>query len=279
MTTWFITGAGRGLGLEIARAALAGGEDVVVGARRPGSVPADVAGSPRVLTVPLDVTDPDAVAAAVTAATERFGGIDVLVNNAGRGLMGAVEEVGDDEARALFEVNVFGLLTVTRAVLPVMRAAGRGTIVNLSSIGGLVGLAATGLYNATKFAVEGITEALATEVGAFGIRCVAVEPGVFRTDFLDPSSMVVARNLLPAYEGTPARERVDGVGGRNHRQAGDPAKAAALIYEVVSGDDVPGHLPLGADALDVVARKVEALAADADRWRAKSVATGHDDTP
>jgi NAD(P)-dependent dehydrogenase (short-subunit alcohol dehydrogenase family) len=183
VSTWLITGANRGLGLEIARAALGGGENVVVGARKPDSVPSDVTESDRALAVALDVTDRGSVEAAVTAATERFDGIDVLVNNAGYGFIGAFEETADAEERALFDVNVFGLIAMTRAVLPQMREAGRGRIVNIGSRGGFEGNPGVSAYCASKFAVE----ALDGEVRGFGVRCMVVEPGSLRTDFWTPA--------------------------------------------------------------------------------------------
>ena len=278
MTVWFVTGAGRGLGLEIARAALEAGEGVVVAAQAAATVPAAVADADRALVVPLDVTDDGSIAAAVERAAGHFGGIDVLVNNAGRGLMGAVEETSDLEARGVFDVNVFGLLDVTRFVLPHMRAAGGGTIVNIASLAGLHGLAGSAVYGATKAAVVALSEGLVEELRPFGVRCMVVEPGVFRTDFLDPISLRVVATPIGEYAGTPARDRVEGVAERNHRQLGDPARAAALIHDVVSaGDELPVHLPLGRDALEMVERKAGRLTADAARWRERSVATAHDD--
>lgn len=174
MSVWMITGAGRGLGLEMARAALQAGDRVAVCARRTDSIPEDVRADADVLPVPLDVTDPDQVATAVALTVERFGTIDVLVNNAGRGLLGAVEEVTDAEARSVFDVNVFGLLNTTRAVVPLMRAAGRGKLVHIGSRGGFEGEPGVGLYSATKFAVAGISESLAGELAPFGIQSTVV---------------------------------------------------------------------------------------------------------
>ena len=272
-STWLVTGAGRGLGLQLARAVLAGRDNVIIAAQDVSTVPADVFEAPGAHTVAIDVTDPTSVAAAVASGVERFATIDVLVNNAGRGLMGAIEEITDREARAVFDVNLFGLLNVTREVLPVMRSAGLGTIVNISSLAGLIGLGGSGVYGATKAAVITVTEALAEEVRPFGIRCMVAEPGVFRTDFLDSSSLRLAGERLDAYDGTAAHARVDGVAERNHKQQGDPARGAALIYDVVRSADLPLHLPLGRDALAVVEEKATRLTDDAERWRTRSVQT------
>ncbi len=277
MSTWFITGASRGLGLQIARAALAGGDGVVVAARNPDSLPDDLKRSGRVLGVALDVTRSEAITGAVEAAVERFGGIDVLVNNAGRGLLGAVEEITDAEARSLFDLNVFGLINVTRAVLPVMRAAGHGKIVNIGSRSGFEGEPGVGMYSASKFAVAGISEALSAELAPFGIQSMVVEPGVFRTDFLDGSSLSTASHRIPAYDGTPAHDTLDWIGEANHAQLGDPVKGAALIYEVTCQDKLPSHLALGRDAIERQQVKIGQLEADLAAWRKKSAATAHDD--
>jgi NAD(P)-dependent dehydrogenase (short-subunit alcohol dehydrogenase family) len=273
-----ITGAARGLGLEIARAALAAGEQVALAARRPESLPAELRDNENVLPVRLDVTDEAQVASAVAEVVERFGTIDVLVNNAGRGLLGALEEITDAEARSLFDVNVFGLINITRAVLPVMRAAGHGKLVQIGSRSGFEGEPGVSIYSASKFAVAGISEALAAELQPFGIQSMVVEPGVFRTDFLDPSSVQLPDTRLAAYDDTPAHVTLDWVGEANHTQLGDPVKGAAFIYEVASGEKLPLHLPVGQDALD---RRI-VMRARIDReiapLRDASAATAHDDS-
>ncbi|WP_234021804.1 MULTISPECIES: SDR family NAD(P)-dependent oxidoreductase [unclassified Streptomyces] len=203
MTTWFITGASRGFGAEIARVALAAGDDVVAAVRDVTRLPEDLAEAERLLPVALDVTDVHAIPTAVDAAVSRFGTIDVLVNNAGRGLLGAVEEVSDTEIRDLFELNVFGVINVTRAVLPVMRRQGRGKLVHMGSRAGFEGEPGTGIYNASKFAVAGLSEALAAELAPFGIQSMVVEPGVFRTDFLDSSSLSLPADRITAYDALP----------------------------------------------------------------------------
>ncbi|GAA5065097.1 NAD(P)-dependent dehydrogenase (short-subunit alcohol dehydrogenase family) [Thermocatellispora tengchongensis] len=277
MSTWFITGASRGLGLEIARAALAGGDAVVAAARNPDALPEDLQRSGRVLGVRLDVTRGEEIPPAVEAAVARFGAIDVLVNNAGRGLLGALEEITDAEARSLFDLNVFGLINLTRAVLPGMRAAGHGKIVNIGSRSGFEGEPGVSMYAATKFAVAGISEALSAELEPFGIQCMVVEPGVFRTDFLDAGSLSTAAHRIDAYDGTPAHVTLDWAGTANHTQLGDPVKGAALIYEVTCQDKLPGHLYLGRDTLERLRVKLDRIEQDAAPWRDKSAATAHDD--
>ncbi|MGW3345947.1 SDR family NAD(P)-dependent oxidoreductase [Nonomuraea rubra] len=277
MSTWFITGASRGLGLEIARAAVAGGDAVVAAARNPDALPEDLQRSDRVLGVRLDVTRGEEITRAVAAAVRRFGSIDVLVNNAGRGLLGALEEITDAEARSLFDLNVFGLINLTRAVLPGMRAAGHGKIVNIGSRSGFEGEPGVSMYAASKFAVAGISEALSAELAPFGVQCMVVEPGVFRTDFLDASSLSTASRRIDAYDGTPAHVTLDWAGTANHTQIGDPAKGAALIYEVASQNELPGHLYLGPDTLERLRVKLGRIEQDLTPWRAKSAATAHDD--
>ncbi|SEG84288.1 Short-chain dehydrogenase [Actinacidiphila yanglinensis] len=277
MSTWFITGASRGLGLEIARAALRGGDTVVAAARNPGKLPEDLQTSDQVLGVALDVTRSEEITAAVETAVQHFGGIDILVNNAGRGLLGALEEITDSEARSLLDLNVFGLINMTRAVLPGMRAAGAGKIVHIGSRSGFEGEPGVSMYCASKFAVAGIGEALAAELEPFGIQSMVVEPGVFRTDFLDTSSLSTPARRIPAYDGTPAHATLDWIGTANHSQLGDPVKGAALIYEVTSGDTLPGHLALGRDAVERQLVKIRSIQDDLAAWRDKSAATACDD--
>ncbi|NJP95120.1 SDR family NAD(P)-dependent oxidoreductase [Nonomuraea sp. FMUSA5-5] len=277
MATWFITGASRGLGAEIARTALAQGDDVVVAVRNPDTVPDDLKKAGNVLTVALDVTDTAAIPAAVQAAVDRFGRIDVLVNNAGRGLLGALEEITDAEARSLFDLNVFGLVNMTRAVLPVMRRQGSGKLVHIGSRSGFEGEPGVSMYSASKFAVAGISEALSAELAPFGIQSMVVEPGVLRTDFLDVSSLSVAAHRIADYDGTPAHVTLDWAGTANHTQLGDPVKGAALIYEVTGQDTLPSHLYLGPDTLDRLQVKLRRIEEDLAPWRAKSAATAHDD--
>jgi NAD(P)-dependent dehydrogenase (short-subunit alcohol dehydrogenase family) len=271
--TWFITGASRGFGLEIARAALARGDRVVAAARDPRAVLHRLDAHERLLPVALDVVDERQAEDAVSAALNRFDRIDVLVNNAGRGLLGAVEEASAAEVRATFAVNVDGLLTVTRAVLPAMRRRRSGRIVNLSSVGGFVARPGWGIYAATKFAVEGLSEALHAELAPLGIHVTVVEPGAFRTDFLDPSSLVRTARAIDDYASSSGAMR-QWAEQSNHAQEGDPAKAAAAIIDVVTDEEPPLRVQLGADCVARVEEKLATMRADLDRWRDLALSTG-----
>jgi NAD(P)-dependent dehydrogenase (short-subunit alcohol dehydrogenase family) len=276
MRTWFITGSARGLGLEIARAALAAGDNVVATARRPALVEAALPeDGDRLLAVELDVTDQARAHGAVREALRRFGRIDVLVNIAGRGLLGAVEEVTDEEARALFDVNVFGTLAVTRAVLPVLREQRSGTVVIISSVGGFTQGPGWGVYGATKCAVEGFSESLSAELAPLGIDVLIVEPGIFRTDFLDSSSLRIADARIEDYAPTAGRTR-SWVADHNHTQPGDPAKAAAAIVTVLDAPERPLRLQLGADCGTRVQAKLAKVAAELATWRDLAMSTGYD---
>ncbi|WP_371784642.1 oxidoreductase [Streptosporangium subroseum] len=277
MSVWFITGASRGFGLLIAREALARGNQVVATARHSSDVQKALpdAGD-NLVAVDLDVTNARQAAAAVQAATDAFERIDVVVNNAGRGVLGAVEEISDDEARAVFDVNVFGTLTVQRAVLPVLRAQRSGHVINISSVGGLVGSPGWGIYGATKFAMEGFTEALSQELAPLGIRVTLVEPGYFRTDFLDASSLRTEGLVIDDYDQTAGATRRRAV-DVNHAQPGDPVKAASAIVDIAEVPDPPLRLLLGVDSVTNVENKLRQVAADIETWRALSVSTDHDD--
>jgi NAD(P)-dependent dehydrogenase (short-subunit alcohol dehydrogenase family) len=276
MSIWFVTGASRGFGLEIASLALSDGNAVVAAARHPEQAQKALGGpQDQLLAVPLDVTDETQAKEAVRLAIERFGRIDVLVNNAGRGFTGAVEEASHEEVLATFQINVFGLLMVTRAVLPVMRSQRSGRVINVGSVGGLIGRAGAGIYSATKFAVEGLTEAMRAELEPLGIKVSVIEPGAFRTDFLDPSSMVMAERVFEDYDGTAGefRRRPSWF---NHRQPGDPAKVAQAIVTLVNSDDPPVRLPLGRDAFAGTEEKLSAATSALAQWRELSVSTDLD---
>jgi len=277
MRIWFITGASRGFGLEIARKALAEGDAVVATARNAEQVEVELAGAgDRLLAVNLDVTDEAAVQEAVAAGVEAFGRIDVLVNNAGRGLLGAVEEASDAEVRAVYDVNVFGLLAVTRAVLPVMRRQRSGRVLNITSVGGFTAGQGWGVYGSTKFAVEGISEAMRAELAPLGIHVIIIEPGVFRTDFLDDSSLHTTEQVIEDYAETAGQTRAWRT-KNNHAQAGDPAKAAAAIVSIAGAGDPPVRLQLGADCVARVEAKLERVKSELDQWREVAVAMAYDD--
>jgi NAD(P)-dependent dehydrogenase (short-subunit alcohol dehydrogenase family) len=269
---WFITGAARGIGLRITEAALAAGDAVVATSRDATSLRERFAGNDALLPVSLDVTDEKQAAAAVAAALDRFGRIDVLVNNAGFGLLGAVEEASADEVRKLYETNVFGLLNVTRAALPSMRERRRGHVINISSVGGLRSGPGFGVYCSTKFAVEGLSEALHGELAPLGVHVTVVEPGYFRTEFLDQSSLTVSPRLLADYAATAGKVREAAV-QINLKQPGDPKRLAQAMLALVASPTPPLRLPLGTDTLAVIADKSAAVAAETAAWRELSAST------
>lgn len=270
--TWFITGASRGFGALIAEHALERGDNVVATARSPETVTKTLGGKPNLLAVTLDVTDETQAAAAAQAAVERFGTIDVLVNNAGFGLLGAVEEATAAEVERVYATNVFGLLAVTRAVLPHMRRQRSGHIVNMSSIGGYAASAGWGVYGSTKFAVEGITEALALELKPLGIHATVVEPGFFRTDFLDARSLSVSRSTIEDYKDTAGAMR-SFAAGANHAQPGDPARLAKALMVLADLPEPPLRMPFGSDAVRRIEAKNAFVARELAQWRDLSVST------
>lgn len=273
--TWMITGVSGGLGREIARAALERGDVVVGTVRKPEAVAAFEALAPgRAHGVVMDVTDTAAIAAAVAKAESVTGTLDVLVNNAGYGLVGAVEEASLDEVRAQFEVNVFGPLAVLKAVLPAMRARRTGRIINITSVSGLAVWAGTGVYCASKWALEGLTQTLAQEVAELGIRVVNVAPGGLRTDFATGSKVIVA-DKLSDYDGL-ARDAERIMADHAGQEPGDPAKAARAILTIADVEDPPMHLLLGEDALKYAGYAALGLAADIDAWKTLSLSTGFD---
>lgn len=277
MTTqkvWFITGASRGFGAEIVKAALANGDQVVATARDTSGLAIRLGHHPDLLIVPLDVTAEEQAKTAVDAAIGQFGRIDVLVNNAGFGLLSAVEEASSDEVERNYRTNVFGLLHVTRAVLPHMRQQRSGHVINISSVGGLTGIHGWGIYGSTKFAVEGLTEALATELAPLGIYATTVEPGFFRTDFLDPSSLSTARPIAD-YAATVGAMR-DYATQVNHQQPGSAAKLATAILKLAASPRPPVHLPLGSDTLDLYRKKRQAMEQELADWHEVSVSTDHE---
>ena len=254
MNTWFISGCSSGLGRSIAKAVLINGDRAVVTARGCGRVADIVAMAPdRAVAVELDVTDPTQISASVALAEERFGGIDVLVNNAGYAYQTIVEEGKDERIWALFEANVFGLFSLTRAVLPIMRKQRRGHILNMSSVAGLFGLPGSGYYAATKHAIEGWSDALKAEVESLGIQVTCIEPGPFATDFAG-RSMDRSINSIDDYEQVAAafRSKVSGDTAR----PGDPDRAALAIIAIAHNPDAPRHLVLGRMGYELVMDKL-----------------------
>jgi NAD(P)-dependent dehydrogenase (short-subunit alcohol dehydrogenase family) len=269
---WLITGSSSGFGLQLAQTALEHGDVVVATARTPSTLDELVARAPdRVLAVRLDVTDADERAAAIDATLERFGRLDVLVNNAGYGSVGAVEEIEERPFRALMETMFFGAFALTQAALPVMRGQGSGAIVQISSMGGQVTMPGFGAYCAAKFALEAASESLAVEVAPFGIRVLIVEPGAFATGF-GGARMERSPRLGAVYAETvgPTRDAIDGMDGS---QPGDPAKAAAAIVRTLEADDAPLHLALGDDAVDAIRAAQDARRTDLEAWEQVSRST------
>ena len=273
--TWLITGCSSGFGRLLAEAALKRGDQVVATARDPASLSDMAKTFPKTArAAALDVTKPGAAEKAVALAVEAFGKLDILVNNAGFGLIGAIEEATPDEYRPMFETNVFGLIETTRAALPAMRKTGAGgRIVNMSSGAGIKGLQGSGHYNATKFAVEGISEALAQEVAPFGIAVIIVEPGPFRTDFLG-RSISAAKKEMPEYAATAGMFRAYRV-NNDGKQVGDPDKGVKVILKAVDAERPPLHLPLGARAYELARAKIAEFTRDVDAWEAEAKATDY----
>ncbi|MGF7151771.1 NAD(P)-dependent dehydrogenase (short-subunit alcohol dehydrogenase family) [Sphingomonas zeicaulis] len=272
MKTWFITGASRGFGARIARIALDQGDNVVATARNADAVIKTLGDHPALLALPLDVTDEAQAQAAAAAAIDRFGRIDVLLNNAGFGLLGAVEEASAAEVERLYRTNVFGLLNVTRAVLPQMRAQRSGRILNISSIGGYRAGPGFGVYSSTKFAVEGLSESLHHELAPLGIQVTVVEPGYFRTDFLDSASLSVSPTRIEDYSETAGKVRAVAV-DLNHGQPGDPDRLAHVLVAFADAPNPPIRLPLGSDTVAAIEAKHVADAAILADWRAVAVST------
>ena len=270
---WFITGCSRGLGRALAKQVLASGYRAVVTARRMADL-ADLAeaGGDRALALALDVTQRVQMAAAITETTARFGHVDVLVNNAGYGYLGAIEEGEDEGVRALFDTDLFAPIDLIKAMLPGMRARRSGHIVNVSSIGGLVTYPGVGYYNMVKAGVEALSDALAKEVAPLGIRVTVVAPGAFRTDFRGPESLQLAPIEIEDYAATAGRAR-SGTQAGHGKQQGDPAKAARAIIAAVEAEHSPVHLVIGGDALDQLRAKLVDLRRETDAWESVTRST------
>ncbi|MET0314730.1 MAG: oxidoreductase [Hansschlegelia sp.] len=272
MKTWLITGASRGFGALIAKQALDRGDKVVATARNPETVARAFGDHPNLLAVALDVSEEAQAKAAAAAAAERFGRIDVLLNNAGFGLLGAIEENSAEDVEAVFRTNVFGLLSVTRAVLPHMRAQRSGHVINISSVGGYRASAGWGVYCSTKFAVEGISEALASEVGPLGVKVTVVEPGYFRTDFLDGASLARSPTIIEDYAETTGALRAKAA-AINHNQPGDPVRLAAAMMTLADAANPPLRMPFGSDTVAAIEAKNAFVAEELAAWRALAVST------
>ncbi|WP_329482926.1 SDR family oxidoreductase [Kribbella sp. NBC_01484] len=271
---WFITGAGRGLGVDIATSALAAGHAVVATGRNAERVSSALGAYDDLLVVTLDVSDPAGIRDAVRAATDRFGHIDVLVNNAGNFNAGFFEELSAEDFRAQLEITLFGPVEVTRAVLPVMRAQRSGLVVTISSTAGIVGQEFCTAYAASKFGVEGWMESLTPEVAPFGIRTMLVEPGFFRTELLSPESTKYAEATIDDYA-ERTRETVAGWKSMDGRQGGDPAKLANALVRLADDDEPPLRFVAGADAVATVEQKANTLLAQADAYRELSSDLAH----
>jgi NAD(P)-dependent dehydrogenase (short-subunit alcohol dehydrogenase family) len=273
---WFVTGAGRGMGVDIVKAALAAGNAVVATGRDTDAVAKAIGKADQLLVVKLDVTRPEDADAAVVAAVERFGHIDVLVNNAGNFYAGFFEELSREDFRAQVETNLFGQVNVTRAVLPAMRARRRGLVVTISSTAGIVGQPFVSAYATAKFGVEGWMESLTPEVAPFGIRTMIVEPGFFRTELLTEQSTKYPEPSIDDYAET-TRQTVSGWKKMSGLQTGDPAKLAKALVQLASRAEPPLRWPAGADAVEALEKKARELLAQANAHRELSSSLGHDD--
>jgi len=273
---WLITGSSTGLGRALAQAVLERGWRLVATARQPEQLKELSDRYPdRVTTIALDVTKPQSIRQAVEAALHTYDRIDVLVNNAGYGTMGAIEEVSDDDIKRQFDTNLFGALNVTRAVLPTMRKRRSGHILNLSSFGGVAAVAGYGIYCASKFALEGMSEALAQEVKPLGIKVTIIEPGAFRTDFRG-RSLVISEHTIADYTETSGKA-IQRTQANNGKQPGDPDKAAAAMIQVVESENPPLRLALGEDAVNIITQKLASMKAELEAWKGVSIRTGFEE--
>src|SRR3954471_17360098 len=272
---WFVTGAGRGMGVDIVKAALAAGYAVVATGRNPDAVARALGTADDLQIVKLDVTSQDDANAAVAAAVEQFGHIDVLVNNAGNFYAGFFEEISPSDFRAQVETNFFGTVNVTRATLPVLRTQRHGLIITISSTGGITGQAFVSAYSAAKFAVEGWMESLAPEIAPFGVRTMLVEPGFFRTELLTDDSTKWPEPAIADYAET-TRQTVAAWKGMNGQQCGDPARLAKALVQLAGHPEPPQRWPAGADAVETFTKKANELLAQATAHQALSSLLGYD---
>ncbi len=273
---WFITGASRGFGLEIVRAALAAGDQVVATVRsQPAQLATTLHNHPELYVVQMDVTQEDQVQAAIQQGIARFDRVDILVNNAGYGMVTAIEEATDTEVRKQYDTNVFGLLNVTRAVLPYLRQQKSGQVINISSMFGYDAVPGWGLYGSTKFAVEGLSKGLAAELAPLGIHVTAVAPGLFSTDFLSAESYVAAKTIINDYQATVGQMR-SGADALHGNQPGDPKKFAQVIIQLASTERPPLHLPVGKDAIAMCQSNAAKMAQEIEAWLPVAISTDHD---
>ncbi|SDH26911.1 oxidoreductase [Chitinophaga filiformis] len=271
---WFVTGASKGLGLSIVKQLLAKGFPVAATSRSVDALSKAVGSDNNFLPLSVELTSEKSVAAAVDATVDKFGRIDVVVNNAGYGLAGAIEELTDEESRENFNVNVFGVLNVIRKALPYLRKQGSGHIINISSIAGFIGtFPGFGIYCATKFALDGLTEALSTEVKPLGIHTTIVGPGYFRTNFLASDSLVTPKNVIEEYANVREAQHTH-QNAYNGNQPGDPEKGAAAIIRIAEEQQPPLHLFLGEDAYNLAYSKMEAIKNELESWKELTVSTG-----
>src|SRR3954470_10023734 len=274
--TWLITGAGRGMGVEFALAALAAGHNVVATGRTPDTVRSAVGEHENLLVTALDVTDPHSAEDAAAAAVDRFGTIDVLVNNAGSFVAGFFEELTTEQVRSQIETNLFGPMTVTRAVLPVMRRQHSGLVISISSTAGVSGGGWASAYASSKFALEGWIESLAGEVEPFGIKTMIVEPGFFRTELLTPESTTFGELSIDDYDDARAQSNAFWA-SMNGMQAGDPAKLARALVELADSDEPPLRWAAGEDVVEGIEDKARLLLAQVDAHRELSTSLAHED--
>ncbi|PWK78034.1 NADP-dependent 3-hydroxy acid dehydrogenase YdfG [Mucilaginibacter oryzae] len=271
-----VTGASKGFGLEIAKTALANGDKVIATVRsKAAELAASLNNNPNLLVVNMDVTNEAQVKAAVEEGVAHFGTIDVLINNAGYGMVTAIEEATDAETKAQYATNVFGLLNVTRAVLPYLRAQRSGHIINISSLFGYGAYPGWALYGSTKFAVEGISKGLALELAPLGIKVTSAAPGLFSTEFLSAESYSAGKNIIEDYAATvgPMRAGADQLHGN---QPGDPKKLAQVLVNLAHHENPPLHLPIGKDAVGMFKANSEKVNKEVDQWLEVSTGTDHD---
>jgi len=272
---WLITGAGKGFGLAITKAALEAGDKVIATVRsKKDELAAIFNHDPRLFIINMDVTEESQVKSAVESGIDKFGRIDILVNNAGFGLISGVEEASDLEARRQFDTNVFGVLNMVRAVLPFMRKKRSGHVINISALFAFGTIPGWGIYSATKFAVEGITEGMALELAPLGIHVTVVEPGMFTTNFLDGGSFVQSKNIIEDYKDTSGQIRLL-TSQFNGTQPGDPQKLALALMELINSKNPPVHLPLGKDCVAFYHKNKEVREKEMEDWKELTNSTDH----